>query len=195
MAPHRRLVRTLLACILGWCCVPPYRPPRARSLPSSPSGGIEYAPRIGNAYVLDLYLPRHTRGQGRGPTDFLQMDEHMLPGGCDIINRISGGTDCHTIRCHRSPGWWGARSSPVPGGGARQPRHLRQPRRPALPDPCTAPATAWSRTATWTRRPHPSRPAAPGPPAAVGRCEPSPDRRPPGAIPDPGAGRPDHQAA
>ena len=30
-----------------------------------------------------------------GPTNFLQLDEHMLPGGCDIINRISGGTDCH----------------------------------------------------------------------------------------------------
>lgn len=30
-----------------------------------------------------------------GPTDFLQMDKHMLPGACEAFNRITGGTDCH----------------------------------------------------------------------------------------------------
>lgn len=35
--------------------------------------------------VVDLFAP----------TDFLQQDAHMLPGGCDIINRMGGGTDCH----------------------------------------------------------------------------------------------------
>ncbi|GIF25667.1 acetyl esterase/lipase [Actinoplanes tereljensis] len=35
--------------------------------------------------VVDLY----------GPTDFLQMDAHMLPGACDGFNRSFGLTECH----------------------------------------------------------------------------------------------------
>jgi acetyl esterase/lipase len=35
--------------------------------------------------VVDLY----------GPTDFLQMDAHMLPGACDSFNQTFGLTDCH----------------------------------------------------------------------------------------------------
>jgi acetyl esterase/lipase len=35
--------------------------------------------------VVDLY----------GPTDFLQMDAHMLPGACEAFNMIMGTTDCH----------------------------------------------------------------------------------------------------
>jgi acetyl esterase/lipase len=35
--------------------------------------------------VVDLY----------GPTDFLRMDEHMLPGACEAFNRSFGLTDCH----------------------------------------------------------------------------------------------------
>ncbi len=35
--------------------------------------------------VVDLY----------GPTDFLQMDEHMLPGACAEFNQIFGLTNCH----------------------------------------------------------------------------------------------------
>jgi acetyl esterase/lipase len=35
--------------------------------------------------VVDLY----------GPTDFLRMDEHMLPGACESFNQIFGLTDCH----------------------------------------------------------------------------------------------------
>lgn len=36
--------------------------------------------------VVDLY----------GPTDFLQMDEHMLPGACASFNETFGLTDCHS---------------------------------------------------------------------------------------------------
>jgi acetyl esterase/lipase len=35
--------------------------------------------------VVDLY----------GPTDFLQMDAHMLPGACESFNQMLGLTDCH----------------------------------------------------------------------------------------------------
>ncbi|MGY1620469.1 alpha/beta hydrolase fold domain-containing protein [Geodermatophilus sp. SYSU D00691] len=35
--------------------------------------------------VVDLY----------GPTDFLQMDAHMLPGACRSLNELMGLTDCH----------------------------------------------------------------------------------------------------
>jgi acetyl esterase/lipase len=35
--------------------------------------------------VVDLY----------GPTDFLQMDVHMLPGACASFNELMGLTDCH----------------------------------------------------------------------------------------------------
>lgn len=35
--------------------------------------------------VVDLY----------GPTDFAQMDEHMLPGACESFNTSFGLTDCH----------------------------------------------------------------------------------------------------
>lgn len=35
--------------------------------------------------VVDLY----------GPTDFRQMDAHMLPGACEFFNEIMGITDCH----------------------------------------------------------------------------------------------------
>jgi acetyl esterase/lipase len=213
MAPHRRQIRLLVACISGMVLLAGV-PAAAGTEPAFVAiRGIEYAPRVGNAHVLDLYLPTHARGRvpvviwsagsawlgdngnqggevlaehftphgfavaavavrsstqatfpaqvhdgkaavrwlraharryhldpgrfaamgnssggwlaamlgvtGRvaslegdlgprgwssrvqavidlyGPTDFLQMDEHMLPGGCDIINRISGGTDCH----------------------------------------------------------------------------------------------------
>lgn len=38
--------------------------------------------------VIDLY----------GPTDFLRMDEHMLPGACAAFNRLLGLTDCHNDR-------------------------------------------------------------------------------------------------
>jgi acetyl esterase/lipase len=218
MAPHRRPARILVACVAAATLlagVP--AAPAAAVAGTAPAftviKGIEYAPRVGNAHVLDLYLPTHRRGRapliiwsagsawlgdngnvggevlaehlaphgfavaavavrsstqatfpaqvhdgkaavrwlraharryhldpGRfaamgnssggwlaamlgvtggvaglegdlgprgwssrvqavvdlyGPTDFLQMDEHMLPGGCDIINLISGGTDCH----------------------------------------------------------------------------------------------------
>ncbi|MFF5288559.1 alpha/beta hydrolase [Paractinoplanes globisporus] len=35
--------------------------------------------------VVDLY----------GPTDFLQMDEHMVPGACESFNQSFGLTNCH----------------------------------------------------------------------------------------------------
>jgi acetyl esterase/lipase len=35
--------------------------------------------------VVDLY----------GPTDFRQMDAHMLPGACEFFNGLMGITDCH----------------------------------------------------------------------------------------------------
>jgi acetyl esterase/lipase len=213
MTPHRRLARMLVACISGLVVVATV-PAAAGTEPAFIAiKGLEYAPRVGNAHVLDLYLPTPARGRvpviiwsagsawlgdngnqggevlaqhftphgfavaavavrsssqatfpaqvhdgkaavrwlraharryhldpGRfaamgnssggwlasmlgvtgsvgslegdlgprgwssriqavidlyGPTDFLQMDEHMLPGGCAIINLISGGTDCH----------------------------------------------------------------------------------------------------
>jgi hypothetical protein len=65
MAPHRRLVRMLLACIFGMALVLLAAVPAAAGTepPFIAIRGIEYAPRIGNAHVPDLYLPRHRRGR------------------------------------------------------------------------------------------------------------------------------------
>jgi acetyl esterase/lipase len=152
----------------------------------------------GSRPVIDLY----------GPTNFLQLDEHMLPGGCDIINRISGGTDCHNDplspesrlvgcpiqscprRWRGSPATYASRDDPpfliLHGtGDPLVPHHQSEVLFRALRRACaearrTSLEGRGHEHGTWTRRPHPSRPAAPGSPAAVGRCEPSPDRRSPG---------------
>lgn len=42
-------------------------------------------PSSGVQAVLDLY----------GPTDFLQMDEHMLPAACESFNTMMSISDCH----------------------------------------------------------------------------------------------------
>ncbi|WP_125777918.1 alpha/beta hydrolase [Antribacter gilvus] len=49
------------------------------------------------------------------PTDFLQQDAYMLPGGCDIINRMGGGTDCHDDATSPESRLLGAPIQEVPG--------------------------------------------------------------------------------
>jgi alpha/beta hydrolase fold len=62
MAPHRRPIRMLVSCICGMVLLAAV-PAAAGTEPAFVAiRGIEYAPRVGNAHVLDLYLPRHARG-------------------------------------------------------------------------------------------------------------------------------------
>jgi hypothetical protein len=261
--PWRRIAVSCACCSPAssgwcWCCSPPFRPPRARSLPApspprcttarrpctgcAPTRGATTDPdrfaAMGNSSgrwlaamlavsggvarlegglgprdwssrvhaVIDLY----------GPTNFLQLDEHMLPGGCDIINRISGGTDCHNdplspesrlVGCpiQSCPRRWRTPAPPpTPAATTALPdpaRHRRPPG-PASPERSAVPGAAQG-----LRRGAPHLAGGPGPrdgPTLHAPQHPGLSRLwaganlhrtaghlgRAGAIPDPGAGRP-----